>query len=124
MHAIPDLSPGLGKVRKKMTRSKREAERGDSLPDLSERWAERLDRVRRSQARTEVTGMTRPPRDPDERAFLQRTGQLGPFIEAEVEQPLPDPSSRFRGDGSEPLETATRRGNAVRAGFLREQSKG
>jgi len=26
--------------------------------------------------------MTRPPRDPEEREFLERTGQLGPFVEA------------------------------------------
>lgn len=26
--------------------------------------------------------MTRPARDPDERAFLARTGQLGPFVES------------------------------------------
>lgn len=53
-----------------------------SPPDVSEKWEERLERVRRSQARTDVAGMTRPPRDPDERAFLKRTGQAGPFREA------------------------------------------
>lgn len=51
------------------------------VPDLSLRWAERLARVRRSQARTDVTDMTRPPRDPDERAFLAAEGGLGPFAE-------------------------------------------
>lgn len=50
--------------------------------DISEQWQVRLERVRRSQARTDVTGMVRPPRDPDERAFLLRNGQEGPFIEA------------------------------------------
>lgn len=54
-----------------------------SLPDLREKWAERLERVRRSQARTDVRGMTRPPRDPVERAFLRRIGREGPFIEAD-----------------------------------------
>jgi hypothetical protein len=53
----------------------------DALPDLAARWAERLARVRRSQARTDVTGMTRPPLDPDERAFLAARGRLGPFRE-------------------------------------------
>ena len=59
-------------------------------PDLSEKWQSRLKRVRRSQARTDVTGMTRPPRDPDERGFLRRTGQEGPFREA----PEPPPPKR------------------------------
>lgn len=53
-----------------------------SKPDPSEKWQARLERVRRSQARTDTRGMTRPPRDPDEREFLERTGQLGPFEEA------------------------------------------
>jgi hypothetical protein len=30
----------------------------------------------------DLSGMTRPPRDPEERAFLERTGQAGPFREA------------------------------------------
>lgn len=41
----------------------------------------RLARVRRSQARADVTGMTRPPRDPNERAFLTARGGLGPLAE-------------------------------------------
>lgn len=63
------------------------------LPDLRDKWAERLERVRRSQARTDVRGMTRPPRDPAERAFLRRTGKEGPFVEAE---PQKGPSKRNR----------------------------
>lgn len=43
-------------------------------------WDERLARVKRSQMRADTTGMTRPRRDPDERAFLELTGQLGPFV--------------------------------------------
>jgi hypothetical protein len=50
-------------------------------PDLSDKWPIRLQRVRRSQARVDVVGMTRPARDPDEREFLRRTGQEGPFSE-------------------------------------------
>ena len=53
-----------------------------SLPDLRAVWTARLERVEKSQARVVTTGMTRPPRDPDERAFLLKTGQLGPFVEA------------------------------------------
>lgn len=59
------------------------------LRDISKDWPIRLERVRRSQARTDTTGMTRPPRDPVERAFLRRTGQEGPFREA-PEQDEPD----------------------------------
>jgi hypothetical protein len=51
------------------------------LPDASEEWPERLERVRRSQARTDPRGMTRPPRDPEERDFLAQRGGLGPFRE-------------------------------------------
>ncbi len=51
------------------------------VPDVSLRGSERLARVRRSQARADVTGMTRPPRDADERAFLAARGRLGPFGE-------------------------------------------
>lgn len=59
----------------------REQASDDDLRDLREHWAERLERVRRSQARTDVRGMTRPPRDPVERAFLRRIGREGPFVE-------------------------------------------
>ena len=58
-----------------------DAPSSDDVPDVSLRWSERLDRVRRSQARADVTGMTRPPRDADERAFLSAHGRLGPFAE-------------------------------------------
>ncbi|MBI4544686.1 MAG: hypothetical protein HY703_05810 [Gemmatimonadetes bacterium] len=59
------------------------------LPDQREIWFERLKRVRRSQARTDITGMRRPPRDPDERAFLKERGLLGPFPE---DPALPQPA--------------------------------
>ena len=55
-------------------------------PDLSEKWQIRLARVRRSQTRVDTRGMTRPPRDPEERKFLKRTGQEGPFVEAGQER--------------------------------------
>jgi hypothetical protein len=64
-----------------MSRGPLDSVDSSSLPDISLRWEERLARVRRSQARTDVTGMTRPPRDPDERAFLAARGLLGPFAE-------------------------------------------
>lgn len=55
----------------------------EDLPDQREVWPERLKRVRRSQSRTDVRGMTRPPRDLDERRFLAERDLLGPFEEAD-----------------------------------------
>ncbi len=54
------------------------------IPNVELEWAERYERVRRVQARMNPSGMTRPPRDPDERRFLMETGQLGPFEESVV----------------------------------------
>jgi hypothetical protein len=59
----------------------------DAIPDLAVMWPTRLVRVRRSQARTVTLGMTRPPRDPDERAFLAARGGLGPFTEVSEQAP-------------------------------------
>jgi hypothetical protein len=50
--------------------------------DPSQRWASRIKRIRRYRERSDQTGMTRPPRDPDERTFLRETGQEGPYTEA------------------------------------------
>ncbi len=67
------------------------------LPDQRDVWVERLRRVRRSQARADLAGMRRPPRDPDERAFLAARGLLGPF---EEDPGLPDPAvARRRSPG-------------------------
>jgi hypothetical protein len=65
----------------------------DERRDLSEQWTLRIERIRRYRLRSDTTGMTRPPRDPDERAFLRETGREGPYVEA--------PPYRFgeRGDG-------------------------
>lgn len=60
-----------------------------ALPDQRSVWEKRLRRVRRSQARADLAGMRRPPRDPDERAFLAARGLLGPF---EEDPELPDPA--------------------------------
>jgi hypothetical protein len=49
--------------------------------DPSQQWAIRLERIRRYRERSDPTDMTRPPRDPDERKFLQETGQEGPYVE-------------------------------------------
>jgi len=53
------------------------------LSDLRQTWPKRLASVRASQTRTDTSGMTRPPRDPDERRFLEARGQLGPFRESD-----------------------------------------
>jgi hypothetical protein len=58
--------------------------------NLETLWDARLAKVRRSQERVDVSGMTRPPRDPDERAFLAKIDRLGPFVE---NQSRPSPSS-------------------------------
>lgn len=46
-------------------------------------WARRRIGVEQVKARADVRGMTRPVRDPDEAAFLKRTGQEGPFREVD-----------------------------------------
>lgn len=47
-------------------------------------WVERARRVAALRRRADPEGMTRPPRDPDERAWLAERGRLGPFVEAEL----------------------------------------
>jgi hypothetical protein len=54
--------------------------------DLSRQWAIRIERIRRYRLRSDTTGMTRPPRDPDESAFLRETGQQGPYVETAGEE--------------------------------------
>lgn len=53
----------------------------NTLRDVSEAWPERLAKVRASQARTDTSDMSRSPRDPAEREFLEKRGQMGPFRE-------------------------------------------
>ena len=53
----------------------------DDIPDLMEEWPERLARLLQVRARIDTSGMTRPPRDPVKREFLEKTGQVGPFLE-------------------------------------------
>jgi hypothetical protein len=59
----------------------------DKKRDPSQQWAIRLERIRRYRERSNPTGMTRPPRDPDERKFLEQTGQGGPYVETPGEDP-------------------------------------
>lgn len=54
----------------------------DRNRDPSRHWVDRLERIRQYRQRSNPQGMTRPPRDPDEREFLRETGQEGPYVEA------------------------------------------
>jgi hypothetical protein len=53
------------------------------LAEFREMWARSREATAAFRARTNPVGMTRPPRDPDERAFLEERGLLGPFVEVE-----------------------------------------
>lgn len=53
----------------------------DKVRDPSVEWSVRIERIRRYRQRSDPRGMTRPARDPDERAFLRETGQEGPYVE-------------------------------------------
>jgi hypothetical protein len=56
-------------------------------------WRERARRVAAARGRANPEGMTRPPRDPDERAWLAERGRLGPFVEAEASDEASGPSN-------------------------------
>jgi hypothetical protein len=64
------------------------------IPDLELVWRERVERVRHSRARTVPVGMTRPPRNLDERIFLDARGALGPFVEVAAWEGTPAPARR------------------------------
>ena len=54
------------------------------LTELRRMWRRREARSADVRARTDPRGMTRPARDPDERAFLRSIGGEGPFTEVEM----------------------------------------
>ena len=54
---------------------------GINLSGLRATWARRREAAAPLRARTDPTGMTRPPRDPDEREFLRARDGQGPFSE-------------------------------------------
>ncbi|HEX8904348.1 MAG TPA: hypothetical protein VF771_05870 [Longimicrobiaceae bacterium] len=58
------------------------------LSELREMWARHRAALADLRQRIDPTGMTRPARDPDERAFLAERNALGPFVEVD------DPSWR------------------------------
>ena len=51
------------------------------LTDLREMWSRHREALVDLRKRIDPTGMTRPARDPDERAFLAERNALGPFVE-------------------------------------------
>lgn len=55
--------------------------------DLEVLWIERARRVADFRRRVNPEGMTRPPRDPEERAWLAERGLLGPFREVTPQHP-------------------------------------
>ena len=58
-------------------------------------WAERAEAVERAKQSIDTTGMTRPPRDPAERAWLEARGLEGPFLERPpVSPPSAAPATR------------------------------
>ena len=59
------------------------------LSALEEMWDRRERAVQEAIRGMDTTGMTRPKRDPDERAFLEARGRLGPFIETDVPPAYP-----------------------------------
>jgi hypothetical protein len=59
----------------------------DKKRDPSQQWAIRLERIRRYRERSNPTGMTRPPRDPDERKFLREIDKEGPYVETPADDP-------------------------------------
>jgi hypothetical protein len=54
-----------------------------SLAELREMWARRRASAAPFCALVDPSGMTRPARHPDERAFLAKRNGLGPFIEVD-----------------------------------------
>jgi hypothetical protein len=76
--------------------------------DPSQQWAIRLERIRRYRERSNPTGMTRPPRDPDEREFLRpvrkvRTQRRRPTIRLNprgTQRPRPRSPSQLRPRGA------------------------
>lgn len=64
------------------------------LGQLEETWARRRARLDRIARRVDRRGMTRPRRNPDERAWLEERGELPPT--KEIATPLNDRGSTPR----------------------------
>ncbi|CAN5900597.1 hypothetical protein BH23GEM7_BH23GEM7_30940 [soil metagenome] len=72
-----------------------------SLPDLSEKWPERLARVRSIPP---AEGLVRPPRDAAKQALLEEMDQRGPYEPATIaEEPnLAQPKAPTRPTEEQP----------------------
>jgi hypothetical protein len=70
------------------------------LTELRAMWERRRGIVREAKRNIDTTGMTRPRRDPAERAFLEERGLLGPFIETDI--PFAYPRRRTSDPAREP----------------------
>ena len=63
-------------------------EEPEEILDVKKLWPERIERLLRVRRRIDTPGMTRPPRNPGKRKFLEETGQQGPFVEgSEADDP-------------------------------------
>lgn len=60
-------------------------------------WERRARAVQAAIRGIDVTGMTRPPRDPDERRFLEQPGRPGPFVETDAPPAYPRDCSFQKG---------------------------
>ncbi len=81
------------------------------LTELEAMWERRRKLVEEAKRNIDPTGMTRPRRDPDERAFLEERGMLGPFIETDIpfaypsrRRPDPPPEPNSGDVGKDPAE--------------------
>ena len=74
----------------------------DDLEELERLWAVRARRVAAVRARIAERGLTRPARDPDERAWLAERGALGPFVEAPPRVRPGDDASSLDAPGGTP----------------------
>jgi hypothetical protein len=64
------------------------------LSELEETWARRRARMASLAGRVDRTGMTRPRRNPEEKAWLEARGELPPTIE--IDTPLNEQGSTPR----------------------------
>jgi hypothetical protein len=61
----------------------------EDLAVLRRMWQQRQDAAEPMRRRIDTRGMTRPPRAPEERAWLEEHGGAGPFVEVPPEAAEP-----------------------------------
>ncbi len=57
----------------------------EDLAALRRMWERRRSAAEPMRRRIDTRGMTRPPRSPEERAWLEEHGGMGPFVEVPPE---------------------------------------